>query len=38
MTTDGQAYFDLPQAIQGLKGSITLYQEGSPKFVKLGVE
>ncbi|MDY0092148.1 MAG: sugar ABC transporter substrate-binding protein [Candidatus Vecturithrix sp.] len=31
MTTDGQAYFDLPQAIQGLKDWITLYQEGSPK-------
>ena len=31
MTTDGEAYFDLPQAIQGLKDWVTLYQEGSPK-------
>lgn len=31
MTTDGKAYFDTPEAIQGLKDYMKLYQEGSPK-------
>lgn len=31
MTTDGKPYFDLPEAIQGLKDWVALYKEGSPE-------
>lgn len=31
MTTDGKPYFDLPEAIQGLKDYIALYKEGAPE-------
>ncbi|MCP4405052.1 MAG: sugar ABC transporter substrate-binding protein [bacterium] len=31
MTTDGEPYFDRPEAIQGLKDWVSLYKEGSPE-------
>ncbi len=31
MTTDGEPYFDQPEAIQGLKDWVQLYKEGSPE-------
>ncbi len=31
MTTDGEPYFDQPEAIQALKDWVTLYKEGSPE-------
>lgn len=31
LTTDGEVYFDQPEAIQGLQDWVALYEEGSPK-------